>query len=98
MIFFRETTRHAIAKPVVGCACTKPTAGLGDYVTTVTMMSAEGAKNAWRCLVVSQHSHKGRNQEDLYDGTNIYEREENSATGIVDVTADDVVNVSQFPI
>jgi len=49
VIFFRETTRHAIAKPVVGYACTKPTTGLGDYVTTVTMMSAEGAKNA--CLV-----------------------------------------------
>ena len=47
--FFRETTRHAIAKPVVGYSCTKPTTGLGDYVTTVTMMSTEGAKNA--CLV-----------------------------------------------
>lgn len=47
--FFVKQRDTQSPKPVVGCACTKPTAGLGDYVTTVTMMSTEGAKNA--CLV-----------------------------------------------
>ena len=37
---------------VRGCACTEQRAFLREYVTTVTMMSSEGAKNA--CLVV-QH-------------------------------------------
>ena len=35
---------------VRGCACTEQRAFLREYVTTVTMMSSEGAKNACRVV------------------------------------------------
>ena len=88
----RETMRHAIGKILRCHACTKHRKKFNDYVTTVTMMSSEGAKNA--CLVVSQDSRNEGIRRKLYYGTNLYEGEEDTATGIVDVVADDVVNVS----
>ena len=50
------------------------------------------------CLVVSQDSRNEGIRRKLYHGTNIYEGEENSAAGIVDVIADDVVDASQFSL
>ncbi|MEI3299764.1 MAG: hypothetical protein V8R67_03575 [Eubacterium sp.] len=49
MIFFRETTRHAVYGNLLHCACTICVQIIGYYVTTVTTMSAKGAKSA--CLV-----------------------------------------------
>lgn len=47
--FFVKQRDTQSPKPAVGFVQAQPTTGLGDYVTTVTMMSTEGAKNA--CLV-----------------------------------------------
>ncbi|MFR1415531.1 MAG: hypothetical protein ACLSTL_02230, partial [Eubacterium sp.] len=47
-----QTTRHAVYGNLLHCACTICMQIIGYYVTTVTMMSSAGAKNA--CLVV-QH-------------------------------------------
>ena len=47
----KQRDTHSWEK-VRGCACTEQRAFLREYVTTVTMMSSAGAKNA--CLVV-QH-------------------------------------------
>ena len=45
-----QTTRHAVYGNLLHCACTICMQIIGYYVTTVTMMSSVGAKNACRVV------------------------------------------------
>ena len=94
----RETTRHAIAQTCCGLCLHKTHS---RFVRLCDDCHDDERQRREECVsrcVVSQDSRNEGIRRKLYYGTNLYVGEEDTATGIVDVVADDVVNVSQFSL